>query len=437
VKFWNLLFGGGAEKYEDKADELRLDFDYRGAAFYYRKALEELKEGDEGGERLRRKLREVRREAFDQLLEEAEELAAHDAVRLAQEKLESAVDFADDETAREEVERRMERLAGTATPPTPPAPEPEMVSGTDGDLFELALGDLDPEDQETAKALGESFRLGYEACQREQWEQALAHLETVLADHPAEPLPLELAATAADRLGDKERALGLLQRSQEASPFRPATVQSLVSLYRELDQAAEAKNLLASAVAFRPVGEELPPGWVDIHVDHALVLSEDGYHDEAISKLLSLLELPGVDRGMLFYNLAGALERAGKADDAQAALERAVEASPRRALYKERLADFLMKQGGNLDQALRLLVDANQTETTGGTGLLGGGGSKVTISPNRARYLYKIARIYFLKGEDLEAERTVTTALAVSRDPEVTQALEDLRRELKEVRQSP
>jgi len=37
-----------------------------------------------------------------------------------------------------------------------------------------------------------------------------------------------------------------------------------------------------------------------------------------------------------------------------------------------------------------------------------------------------------LKGEDLEAERIVTTALAVSRDPEVTGALEGLKKELKE-----
>jgi hypothetical protein len=83
--------------------------------------------------------------------------------------------------------------------------------------------------------------------------------------------------------------------------------------------------------------------------------------------------------------------------------------------------------------ALGLLISANEAETTGRGGALGTGGAMRSLrSPNRARYLYKMARVYFLKGEDLESERTITTALAVSRDPEVTRALEALKKELKE-----
>ncbi len=435
MKIWKTLFGGGAQKHEDKADELRLDFEYRDAAYYYKQALDELDEGDESADRIRRKMREVRRQALDQLLEEAEELAANNAARLAREKLESAAGFVDDESGRVELSRRIEALGGEV-PETLEAPAPEEVSGTEGDLFELALGGLDPEDQERAAALGEPFRLGYESCQRGDWTAALGHFDRILAENPDESLVLELAGTAAENLDDKNKALDYLERAQEASPFRAATVQGLVALYRALDRDADARNLLAEAVSVRPVSEDLSRPWTEIHLDHAVQLSESGRHDDAINRLLKLIELPGTDHGLVYYDLAGVLERMGRVDDARVALEKATEASPRQPLYKERLADFVIKQGQDFDLALRLLIEANQVETTAAAGMLGGGGSKVTISPNRARYLYKIARVYFLKGEDLEAERTITTALAVSRDAEVTAALEKLRQELKEVRQN-
>ena len=82
--------------------------------------------------------------------------------------------------------------------------------------------------------------------------------------------------------------------------------------------------------------------------------------------------------------------------------------------------------------ALSLLVSAHEAETGVTPGSLGGGTIRGIMSPHRARYLYKMARIYFLKGEDLEAGRIIATALAISRDPEVTGALEELKKELKE-----
>jgi tetratricopeptide (TPR) repeat protein len=434
VKFWKTLFGGGAQKYEDKADELRLDFEYRDSAYYYKQAIEELDEGDEATDRIRRKLREVRRQALDQLLEEAEELVANNAMRLAQEKLESAAGFVDDEGGRAELTRRIEALGGEV--PETIEETPEEISGTEGDLYELALSGLDPEDRERATALGDPFRLGYECCQRADWSAALEHFEKLLESQPEEPLVLELAGTAAENLGEKERALAFLEQSHQASPFRPITVQSMTVIYRALDRDVEARRLLAEAASVRPLAEDLPQPWIEIHLEHALLLSEGGRHDEAINKLLKLIELPGADQGLVFYDLAGVLERMGRIEDARVALEKATEASPRQPIYKERLADFMIKQGEDFDLALRLLIDANQVETTAAAGMFGGSGSKVKISPNRPRYLYKIARVYFLKGEDLEAEKTITTALAISQDAEVTAALEDLRRELKEVRQN-
>jgi tetratricopeptide (TPR) repeat protein len=209
-------------------------------------------------------------------------------------------------------------------------------------------------------------------------------------------------------------------------------VQGLAALYRRLERPGDALNVLNEAVAAQPVTEGMVEAWVEIHSEHALALSESGHHEDGISAILSLLNAKAGDPARHYFNLAGMLERVGRLDHCRDALERAIEASPRMPLYKERLADYLVKQEQDLDTALRLLIEANQVETTAGAGMLGGGGSKVTISPNRPRYLYKIARVYFLKGEDKEAERTITTALAVSRDPAVTEALEALRQDLKQ-----
>ncbi len=435
-----LFGGGGAEKLEDKGDELRLDFEYREAAFKYQQAIDALDAEDvEAGERIRRKLREVRRQAFEQLLDEASELAQSDALDLAHEKLEIAANFADEESARAEVDRRLEALAELAPPPAMAEEEedaPESVAGTEGDLFELAMAGFEPDERERARALGDPFREAYEACQREEWEKGLALYERLLESHPDESLVLELAALAAENLDRDEDALDLYVRSRKAEGMRPATVLGLASLYRKLGRPAEAQNVLSEAAAFREVAPDLAPAWVDIHQEHALALSDGGHQDEAAAVLMKLLETGSGDRASVLHNLGGVLEKAGRDEDARTALEGAMEASPRHPLYRERFADFLTKRGEDLDRAMRLLVEANSIETTAAAGMLGGGGGKVTMSPNRPRYLYKIARIYFLKGEDLEAEKTITTALHISKDSGVTKALEDLRRELKEVRQA-
>ena len=434
MKFLKSLFGGSAEKHEDKADELRLDFEYRDAAYYYQQALDSLDaEEHESRGRLQKKLREVRRKAFAQLLEDATEFLRRNAPELAHERLEIAANFADDTPSREEVERRQEELAALLGDEPPPVETPETVTGTEDDLFELALSGYESGDRERALGMGEPFRLAYEACQEERWPEALARLEEVLDSHPDEPVALELAGTVAEFSGDEDRAMQFLNRVQEVEPFRPATVQGLVSLHRKAERTSEVRTLLSKAVSSNSVHSNLSEPWIQIHLDYALTLSEDGHHNKAASTILALTGVKKADRASLFFNLAGVMEREGRDEDCREALEAAVAAAPRQPIYMERLSDFLVKHRVEFDAALKLMVGANEVETTGGgAGMLGGGASKAIQSPNRARYLYKIARIYFLKGDDREAERIITTALAVSRDPDVTSALEGLRDELKE-----
>ena len=433
MKFLKTLFGGGAQKDEEKGDELRLDLDYREAAYFYAQALEKLEKDDtEGTTRVKTKLKEVRRNAFSQLMEEVSDLVDGDELDLARERLDIAANFADDPVSKAALETRMAELDGLLNNTEGRITESHTVTaGTEGDLYELALGGLEEQDRERAPQLGDAFRTGFEACQNEAWSEALGTFTEALKQNPDEPLILELMAMCHERLGEMNSALESYRRVQELAPFRPATVQGLSAVYRALERPGEALNILTSAATQHPVSADLSEHWIEIHVEHAMALSDAGHPDDAVSSLLSLLDARTADRGHIYYNLAGVLEKAGRDKEAMAALERCIEASPRRAVYKERLADFIVKHQGDLKHALHLLVEANEVETTAAAGMFGGGGAKVTISPNRARYLYKIAKVYFLDGQDKEAERTIATALAVSRDSSVTAALEDLREELK------
>jgi tetratricopeptide (TPR) repeat protein len=432
MKFFKSLFGASAEKHEEKADELRLDFEYRDAAYYYQQALDLIPATDTAGtERLTRKIREVRRAAFAQLLQEAADLVEKRSPDRALEKLESAAQFAEDESGKAEVARRQAEVAEIFG--TEPEPEIEAeATGEEGDLFELALAAFEPEDRERALALGDRFKAAFESCQQEAWPEALAIFDALRKEHPQDPLVLEMAGLAAENADNTDLALEHWEAARKVDPLRPIVVHGLATLYRRTGRQAEARNILGEAVTARPPSSSLSEAWVPAHLEYALLLSESGHHQDAISAGAALLDVPSVDKGLVFYNLAGILERAGQTDNCRIALQRAIESAPRRALYRERLADHLVENQVDLDLALSLLVSANESETTTGQGNLGGGGVRGMLSPNRARYLYKMARIYFLKGEDLEAERIITTALAISRDPEVTQALEGLRKELKE-----
>ena len=432
MKFFKSLFGASAEKHEEKADELRLDFEYRDAAYYYQQALDLTPATDAAGaERLTRKIREVRRAAFAQLLQEAADLVEKRSPDRALEKLESAAQFAEDDAAQAEVARRQAEVAEIFG--TEPEAEVEAeATGEEGDLFELALAGFDTADRDRALALGDPFKAAFELCQKEAWSEALVAFDQILKEHPQESLVLEMAGLAAENAEDKDTALERWEAARKIDPLRPIVVHGLAVIYRRTGRQAEARNLLAEAVTARPPANSLPEAWVPAHLEYALLLSESGHHQDAISAGAALLDVASVDKGLVFYNLAGILERAGQVDNCRIALQRAIESAPRRALYRERLADHLVENQVDLDLALSLLVSANETETGAGQGTLGGGVVRGMRSPNRARYLYKMARIYFLKGEDLEADRIVTTALAISRDPEVTHALEGLKKELKE-----
>jgi tetratricopeptide (TPR) repeat protein len=235
-----------------------------------------------------------------------------------------------------------------------------------------------------------------------------------------------------EHAGDDTAARALYDRCRQAGPPRPGVVLGLTALNRKEGRPEDARRLLAEAVAARPITPDLPEPWAEVYQEHAVTLAEDGRPGDAALVIDALIEAGAGDPGMLYYNLAGLHEAAGNLPESRRALERAIEKAPRRALYLERMADLLVKEGRELDLALDCLVSANDIDTNASSGAVAEAARGARISPHRERYLYKMARIYFLKGEDREAERLITTALALSREEPVTRALEALRQEIRD-----
>lgn len=433
MNFFKNWFGGGAQKHEDKGDELRLDFDYKDAAYYYQEALDALGDNDtEAASRLQKKLREVRRSAFTQMIEDVGEFLRAHAFERAEETLETAGNFADDDTQQAEVDRKRRELTELLEIEDPHAVERvDEVSATDDEIFELALGAYAEDERERLVALGPGFREAYTACQEEDWKRAGSALSPLLKDHAEEPLVLELAALVAEHTERTEEAIVLLEQVRKLDELRPQSVLSLAALYEQAGRLPDARNVLSAAATAKPPTAEMNEVWVELHTEYAQALARGGNYDDAVSALAAMIDVKSADRGRLFFNLAGVLEPAGRREEARAALERAIEADARRAIYRERLSDFLVKHEDDLDLALALLVQANEVETTGGGSMFGGSSGRAMRSPNRARYLYKMARIYYLKGDDYQAEKNITIALTVSQDETVTEALHALREEVR------
>lgn len=436
--FLSNLFGSSWQKQEDKGDESRLDLLYREAVYFYQKALDELgDENPEAASRITHKLQEVRRKAVDDLLQDAKDFIEEGDGSLARERLESAALLTENPERIREVEALLE--AFESGPPPEPAEgdldELEEVASTDEDVYALSLETLEERDRNRATTMGAPFRAVFQACQEEAWARALDGLKSLSGQHPGDPLLLEMTAVCYERLDRLDEARAAYRKAHEREADRPGTIHGLVDLLRRAGEHDEAAALLAQAVSVRPEAGTLSDPWMEICIDHALTAAEGGDAEAGLGMLKEMLAEPNAKPGGLYFNMAGIFEQAGQDAEARAALEKAMAASPRNPLYKERLSDYLVHRGRELKWALDLLVQANADETTTPGGVFGGGGApRVKVSPNRGRYLYKMARIYFMQGDDLEAEKTVTTAVALTRDPDVIQALESLKDEIQKAR---
>lgn len=415
-------------------------------------------------ERLGRKLTECREATFRRLLEEAESLDARGRKREALAQLTDAELFAQSteevDIARARRHRLETRLSirsagrpgvspppghnagggtgrpgpggasadGASAPGASPSGPPSPWSGLDfADAPEVRVARLQaevqahPESALAHEALGEAYRtVG-------RLEDARAAYE---AAYQRNPERLRLVIEAARLMRSGPAADGGVASADEAPPSPGTAMPSLQKAIQRLEQACRRH---------RPTPASLP-----LHCERLLWLAEAGRVEEALAGFGDLLSVTGLDRGHLHFNRAGVQEQAGLLEGAHVDLQAAVQAAPDNAIYRERLADLCVRMRAHLPEALTGLeealdLDAHDFARTDSGSLTGAnpperGGFAASrssaFSADRARLLFKSARILYLLERDDEARARVADGLVICRDPRVEEALLELRRSL-------
>lgn len=201
--------------------------------------------------------------------------------------------------------------------------------------LEEVLANLDPD----------PWRQQLRAVRNQPTAAALKHLAAT-ADVSSQPTQeLFLLERALHKAGEREAAITLLQRIQQAFPGDFWTNQNLGMslLAAQPPQREEAARFLTAAVALRP---ESPGACLNL----GMVLAELGRLDEAITAVRRAAELK-LDYVSAHLALASFLRRAGRLREEISALRHAVHIQPERAGTQADLANALWRDG-QLDEAL-------------------------------------------------------------------------------------
>lgn len=483
-KILRSLFGDPAETLEDRGDELRLNGFPREAVYFYGQALQGLPRTAMAArrEKLERKLAECREATFRRLLEEAESLEARGRRREALTLLTDAELFAQ---ATEEVDiararrQRLEarlhgRLPARAGAAGAGAQVPGAVRGQDpfapGASLPRTLppggADIVPglkpaEGGWGAHAPAPPASPWQDLAVADTPEVRVARLQAEVQAHPESSLAHEALGEAYRSVGRLEDARAAYEAAYQRNPERLRLVIEAARLMRGEPEGeapaaggpgrgaipeAEARLRLERGIQrleqacrrHRPTPASLP-----LHTERLLWLAEAGRVDEALAGFGDLLSVTGLDRGFLHFNRAGVQEQAGLLEGARADLEAAVQAAPDHVLYRERLSDVCVRLRDRLPEALARLQEAldldahdfSRKDLVGlapvdARGRTGSSAARAAFSPDRARLLFKMARILYLLERDDEARARVADALVICRDPRVEEALLELRRSL-------
>ena len=287
-----------------------------------------------------------------------------------------------------------------------------------------ALGratELAPDEDSYALAYGEVlYRAG-------RASEALPYLENA----SSLPEALLLLASVHEKLGDSEKTIVELSRYVDSKPNdmgarlllgskleQAKRMDEALALYRtgpdgeSLARAAELlsrrpeSHLEAESAARRAL--EADPSMLDARIVLARVLSRTGREEEALAELESA-RAGNPDAPELFYQLAQAYQRAGRASDAQESARRfqeleakekeAREREARVAVTYKRAAEILQK--GDMLEAERVFR------------------SVLDIDPGNSQVRSMLAKIAFSKNDSASAKRWIEEA--IEKDPGIAE----------------
>ena len=215
-----------------------------------------------------------------------------------------------------------------------------------------------------------------------RYRESHEECETALAAAPREPKYLLLAARVAQRVGDHDGAIAMLERAEAAAPqwAEPYCSQG-VSYYLQR-RYEDARRMLARAL-------ELDPQSSRALFLSAAVLVNQGKNREAEEYFRRALALEPAN-ARFHYQYGGLLLRDNRAEEAQKAFEEAVRLQPGYAPPHYQLGKLLVRASQPASAARELEA-------------------AVRIDPALPQAYYQLSRAYTLLGEKEKAAQALAT----------------------------
>ncbi len=253
------------EDYEQKADAFSEAGKWGKAKVEYERALGRLEKTSPWDDGYRHSLREKIQRCREALAQEHRQTAA-DLIEAghtedAERYLALALELTEDDRLLEVLEKMRQALAPIESEmiqmnPTEPAGlqstpvEQPMIKDQDDDHFRALLGTLPDEIEAAYRSYGQSFKSGYLALNRGEFEKAEKYLSRAMEENadPRSYIPLELASACLN-MGHYERARGLLEAFLINHPDALPAYQLLCEIFWETNEFELAERLLSSLPA--------------------------------------------------------------------------------------------------------------------------------------------------------------------------------------------
>lgn len=394
-----IFFSQDPEKIEQKGDAFLKASNWGRAMLEFEKALDALEKtsSDDASEtRLRDKLVQAKGALANEHRQAGEDLMEAEYYDEARGFLQLALDLTRDPALISAVEKLMHEIArltaGDIQMEVPqsdltPLADDETYTGDQDDETFMALCSALPEEvQEAYLSYGESFKTGYLALNRGDFDLAADDLSHALEENPAPDsiIPLELA-TAFLNLEKLDEARRLLETFLQHHPDALPGYQVLCEVYWEIGAFDQAETLLADC----PDDLKNSLAYVLLRGE---TLSKAGSHPEAVSLYQDFMEAYGWNEPLAIA-LAGTLETLGdleRARDLYAKIMDQCRSCHTRIdpLVKRKFADISFDLGQHSSAILEMYLSLAQDDPE-----------------NAPLYFQKISRIYASMGNEEEARR--------------------------------
>jgi len=402
--FLKTFFNQDPEKTEQKGDAFLKASDWGRAKLEFEKALDALGKtsSDDASEtRLRDKLVQAKDALAHEHRQTGEDLMEAEYYDEARGFFQLALDLTRDPVLISAVKKLMHEIArltaGDIQMEVPqsdrtPLADNETYTGDQDDETFMALCSTLPEEvQEAYFSYGGSFKTGYLALNRGDFDLAADDLSHALEENPAPDsiIPLELA-TAYLNLEKLDEARRLLETFLQHHPDALPGYQVLCEVYWEIGAFDQAETLLADC----PDDLKNSLAYVLLRGE---TLSQAGSHPEAASLYQDFMEAYGWNEPLAIA-LAGTLETLGDLESARDLYAKIMDQCRSchtciDPLIKRRFADISFNLGRHSSAIMEMYLSLVQDDPE-----------------NTPLYFQKISRIYASMGNEEEAHRFLVFA---------------------------